>query len=69
MAPLWARRLWVSIAAAKAFTLKVVAAPTDWIMWNLDSALLLLCLLGGPLSLHAAVMLFCVVGVLTRLIG
>lgn len=52
----------IFVAAGKRFTPEVVQVPTDWVTWALDAALLLLCVLGGPLAMVGALLLFFVVG-------
>jgi hypothetical protein len=73
----WALPVWficglaafgVFVAAAECFTPELVQAPTDRLVWTLDAFLFLLCLLGGPLAMAGALLLFFVVGVVTRLV-
>jgi hypothetical protein len=59
----------VFAATAKFFMPEMVEVPADWVMWLLDSLLLLLCVLGGPLAMMAALLLFGLVALFTRLIG
>jgi hypothetical protein len=59
----------VFVATAKFFMPEMVEVPTDWVMWLLDSLLFLLCVLGGPLAMMAALLLFVLVALFTLLIG
>jgi hypothetical protein len=59
----------VFTAGAMRFTPELTRATTDWIVWFLDSFLLLLCLSGGPIAMIAALLLVSMVTFFTRLLG
>lgn len=74
----WALLVWtlcglgafgIFTAGAIRFTPELAHVPADWVMWTLDAALLVLCMLGGPLAVLGALLLFLMVGFFTWLIG
>jgi hypothetical protein len=73
----WALPLWficglaafgVFVATAKFFMPEMVEVPADRTMWLLDSLLFLLCVLGGPMAMIPALLLFGLVALFTRLL-